>query len=392
MTIRKLPAGVQDVLPEECRCLTDVRARLENLFSVNGYEPVASASLEYYDTYANIRNALPQERMFKLTDTDGKLLVLMPDATLAISRIAATKLNCDKARLCYFSTKWDLQEGGGFFSREIDQAGVERLGEEGAFSDAQTIAFAAECLKETGLKDFVLDIGHVGFLKGLLQSCGLKEEEAETVREYVDRKDGVNAERVLKKAGAPADAVATVLALPALFGGAEVLDRAEALTQSDAARAAIAHLKAVYDLLCRMGYGRYVCFDLSSVRRLSYYSGVVFSGLVKGLGAPVLSGGRYDNLADDFGKHIPAVGFALGLKRILIALERQNNLPAKTPLDALIVCERGGEEAGYRELLRLTREGKRVKLSAEYGKEQLEDCAAAGAKVLYATEKGIETL
>lgn len=76
-----------------------------------------------------------------------------------------------------------------------------------------------------------------------------------------------------------------------------------------------------------MGYEGYISYDLGMIKPLSYYSGILFSGLVKDLGAPVLSGGRYDNLADAFGKHMPAVGFAMGLKRILVALERQGSLP-----------------------------------------------------------------
>lgn len=392
MTIRKLPAGVQDMLPEESRCLTVLRERLGRVFALNGYDTVASASLEYYDTYSDIRNALPQERMFKLTDTDGKLLVLRPDATLAISRIAATKLACGKARLCYFTTKWDLQEAGGLSSREIEQAGVERLGEEGAFSDAQTIAFSIECLKGTGLRDFIIDIGHVGYFKGVLEACGLSEADEERVRAYINRKDGMNAERVLKRAGAATDALNTVLALPALYGGAEILDRAERLTDSAVAREAVARLKEIYALLCDMGYEKYVCFDLGTVRRLSYYSGMVFEGLAKGLGASVLSGGRYDNLADDFGKHVPAVGFALGLKRILIALERQGNLPPAEPLEAVIVCERGAESAAYRELLRLAADGKRVRLSAEYGRAAARAAKGEAERVLFVTEKGIEEI
>ena len=130
MIFSRLPSGVRDILPDECRALAELRARLARKFSLYGFEPVESATLEYFDTYSRIANAVPEERMFKLTDTDGRLLVLRPDATLSISRIAATKLRCDRARLCYFTHKYDLQEAGGISDREIYQAGVECLGEE----------------------------------------------------------------------------------------------------------------------------------------------------------------------------------------------------------------------------------------------------------------------
>ena len=381
MANSRLPAGVQDVLPRECSILTELKLKLERKFSLAGFSPVLSAGLEYYETFSGKENAVPEERMFKMTDTDGKLLVLRPDTTLSIARIAATKLNSDRARLSYFADKYDLENGGGLSSREIYQAGVECLGEEGAFSDAQCIAFAIECLKEAGLRDFIIDIGHVGYFKGLLEESGLSPFEAEDVRACINRKDTMNAERLLKKAGVSGDALNNILALPALFGGREVFSVAEALTHNSCARKAVDDLKDIDRLLTEMGYEGYISYDLGMIKPLSYYSGILFSGLVKDLGAPVLSGGRYDNLADAFGKHMPAVGFAMGLKRILVALERQGSLPEeKKPL--VIVAEEGQEARAYREFVARTERGERVRLSALTGKEGAKQEQDAGYEVL----------
>ena len=381
MANSRLPAGVQDVLPRECSILTELKLKLERKFSLAGFSPVLSAGLEYYETFSGKENAVPEERMFKMTDTDGKLLVLRPDTTLSIARIAATKLNSDRARLSYFADKYDLENGGGLSSREIYQAGVECLGEEGAFSDAQCIAFAIECLKEAGLRDFIIDIGHVGYFKGLLEESGLSPFEAEDVRACINRKDTMNAERLLKKAGVSGDALNNILALPALFGGREVFSVAEALTHNSCARKAVDDLKNIDRLLTEMGYEGYISYDLGMIKPLSYYSGILFSGLVKDLGAPVLSGGRYDNLADAFGKHMPAVGFAMGLKRILVALERQGSLPEeKKPL--VIVAEEGQEARAYREFIARTERGERVRLSALTGKEGAKQEQDAGYEVL----------
>ena len=381
MANSRLPAGVQDVLPRECSILTELKLKLERKFSLAGFSPVLSAGLEYYETFSGKENAVPEERMFKMTDTDGKLLVLRPDTTLSIARIAATKLNSDRARLSYFADKYDLENGGGLSSREIYQAGVECLGEEGAFSDAQCIAFAIECLKEAGLRDFIIDIGHVGYFKGLLEESGLSPFQAEDVRACINRKDTMNAERLLKKAGVSGDALNNILALPALFGGREVFSVAEALTHNSCARKAVDDLKNIDRLLTEMGYEGYISYDLGMIKPLSYYSGILFSGLVKDLGAPVLSGGRYDNLADAFGKHMPAVGFAMGLKRILVALERQGSLPEeKKPL--VIVAEEGQEARAYREYVARTERGERVRLSALTGKEGAKQEQDAGYEVL----------
>src|SRR5699024_1055970 len=148
------------------------------------------------------------------------------------------------------------------------------LGEEGAFSDAQCIAFAIECLKEAGLRDFIIDIGHVGYFKGLLEESGLSPFQAEDVRACINRKDTMNAERLLKKADVSGDALNNILALPALFGGREVFSVAEALTHNSCARKAVDDLKNIDRLLTEMGYEGYISYDLGMIKPLSYYSGI----------------------------------------------------------------------------------------------------------------------
>ena len=321
----KLPAGVRDVLPEESAALDEAEALLRDKFARAGFRPVRTAGLEYYDTFTQIRSPVAQAAMFKMTDKDGNLIVLRPDMTLACARIAATKMSDPAARLSYVSNIYDFS-GGGSSDREVAQAGVEIFGEQGAASDAYAVAFAVECLCALGLEDFVVDIGHVGFYKGLLEESGLSGAKAEELRRYINAKDAVNTEIALRASGAPARVQAAILALPSLFGGAEVLEAAEQLTDNALARASLAHLKAVYRCLCEAGVERYVSFDLGTVKSLAYYSGMVFTGLAAGVGAPVLSGGRYDGLCAQFGRDLSAVGFAIGMMRVLRARGAKNNV------------------------------------------------------------------
>ena len=316
----KLPAGVRDVLPEESAALDGMEALLRAKFAQAGFCSVRTAGLEYYDTFTQVDSPVRRNKMFKMTDREGELIVLRPDMTLACARIAATKLHADRARLSYFSNIYDFA-GGGSSDREVAQAGVEIFGEPGAEADAYAVAFAIDCLRAVGLENFVVDIGHIGFYKGLLEESGLSAAQAEELRGYSNAKDSVNMEIALRASGAPARVQAAILALPSLFGGVEVLDRAEKLTDNGQALASLAHLKRVYAHLCEAGVQNYVSFDLGTVKSLSYYSGMVFTGLAAGVGAPVLSGGRYDGLCARFGRDLPAVGFAVGMMRALRARE-----------------------------------------------------------------------
>ncbi len=321
----QLPAGVRDILPDECARFDAVQACLRERFAAAGFRFVRPAGLEYFDTFAGADSPVAPSAMFKMTDRDGNLIVLRPDMTLACARIAASKLGAESAKLCYFSDVYDFSAAGNS-DREIAQAGVEVFGEAGAEADAAVIGFAVDCLEAAGLSAFIVDIGHVGFYKGILEESGLSPAAAEEVRACINAKDAVGTELALRKNGASQRAQRALLALPSLFGDAQVLSEAEKLTDSPAALASLSHLKQVYALLCRAGKEKRVSFDLGTVKSLAYYSGAVFTGLAEGVGAPVLSGGRYDGLCARFGKDLPAAGFAIGMQRVLRALERDKEV------------------------------------------------------------------
>ena len=141
----QLPAGVRDILPEECARFDALQSRLRERFAAAGFRFVRPAGLEYYDTFAGAHSPVAQSAMFKMTDRDGNLIVLRPDMTLACARIAATKLGKARADLCYFSDVYDFSAFGNS-DREIAQAGVESFGSFGAEADAAIIGFAVECL------------------------------------------------------------------------------------------------------------------------------------------------------------------------------------------------------------------------------------------------------
>lgn len=389
MAYVKLPQGVRDALEYECYNLNRIKETLRKEFLLSGYRFVQSAGLEYYDTYSKIKSPISQSKMFKMTDKDGNLIVLRPDMTLAVARIAASKMQCAGAKLCYFSDIYDFSAAGNSY-REVSQAGVEVLGSNGAFADAQIVAFAIECLLSVGIKRFIIDIGHVGFFKGLLEGSGLSPAQAEEVRGYLNAKDAINTELSLKKYNADGSAQRAILAIPSLFGGVEVLTKAEKLTENPSALAALKHLKEVHALLCSLGYEKYVSFDLGTVKSLEYYSGIVFTGLASGVGAPLLSGGRYDHLAAEFGRSISAVGFAIGLKRTLAALEQAGALADLPEPDVTIICRKGGEKEGYKAYREYVKKGISCELIAEGG--AVSELVSRAGDVFEATAGGLKKL
>jgi ATP phosphoribosyltransferase regulatory subunit len=124
----------------------------------------------------------------------------------------------------------------------------------------------------------------------------------------------VGLEQALAASGLSAEAAGLLLEVPQRRGGPEVLADLPAPAQD-----AVTGLQRVHDLLEPIVAER-VIFDLGLVRNIGYYTGAVFDVYDPELGAPIGGGGRYDDLLGRFGRSLPAVGFALGVDRLHIAL------------------------------------------------------------------------
>lgn len=290
MNYVKLPQGVRDSLERECYNVNRVKEALRREFLLSGYEFVQTAGLEYFDTYAGIKSPIPQSKMFKMTDKDGNLIVLRPDMTLAVARIAATKMTAPSAKLCYFSDIYDFSASGNSY-REVSQAGVEVFGSDGAFADAATRRFRHRLPCRRGRGKFHHRRGARPLFQGTFGGQRAVRRGGGGIARLRQREGRHQYRTFLEKIQRKRRALGAILALPSLFGGVEVLAEAEKLTENPAALSALTRLKEVYAYLCEMGYEKYVSFDLGTVKSLDYYSGIVFTGLAAGVGAPLLSGG-----------------------------------------------------------------------------------------------------
>ena len=133
------PEGTRDRLFAECRERRQVQDSLTALFRRRGYQEVITPEVEFYDLFTQSGNPLPQESMLKIIDRSGKIMVMRPDCTTPIARVAATKLKTVPfpQRLYYAQTVFrsgNAHEGG---SSEIAQCGVEMIGAMGRKADLE---------------------------------------------------------------------------------------------------------------------------------------------------------------------------------------------------------------------------------------------------------------
>lgn len=308
------PEGTRDRLFAECRQRRQVQASLTALFQGRGYAEVSTPEVEFYDLFLRSGNPLPQESMLKIIDRSGKIMVMRPDCTTPIARVAATRLKTVPLpqRLYYDQTVFrsdDAHKGG---SSEIAQCGVELIGASGRKADLEMVAMAVDALRACGLKDFHIELGHVGFLRELSSHMEMPADVSEQMLNLIEKKNFAALSDLLEPyAGQPACGV--LQRISRLFGGAEVLKEAERLTEEGDS---LIYLRELYQELSHAGYGNYLRFDLGLVHQIDYYTGVVFRGYVEGAGDAVLSGGRYDRLVESFGRPAPATGFVVDVDAV----------------------------------------------------------------------------
>lgn len=349
------PEGSRDLVFQECRALGEAKRRLTGLFTRRGYREAMTPGLEYYDVFNLPGSAIPQQQMYKSTDSAGRLLVFRPDSTLPMARMAAARLqsHARPIRLYYSQSvyrSWPALSGR---SHENAQMGVELLGAGGLRADLEVICAAVEALRAvTG--EFRIELGHAGFFRLLAGRLDISPQQREEIRATIEAKNYGALDELLSPLGESPEANA-IRRLPRLFGGEEALSQAEDWVLDGAAAETLEYLRALYAALKELGLGSRLMVDLGLVQRNDYYTGVVFSGYVQEQGRPILTGGRYDGLCGQFGPQMPAAGFAVDMDAAAGLIQEQ--LPPEEPPQVLVHGEPGFEMKAQRELMELAGQG-----------------------------------
>ena len=346
---RHTPTGVCDIMPDECSVKKNIESTIWSVFASMGYQEVELPTFEYYDVFAKSGGQISQENMFKFFDEKGRILTLRPDITTSIARMAATKEKLDvlPKRYCYTGNVFRAEETQGARQREFTQAGIELIGSYTPESDAEVIAAAIEAVLAVGINEFSMEIGQVAFFNGLVEQAGLDAERTEMLRERIDSKDSLGIRELASKLNIGDDIKELLTALPSLFGGAEVLDRADVTGLNPVSKAALDNIRRIFDLLTLYGFEKFISIDLGMLQSIDYYTGSIFKCYTHGVGFPICAGGRYDNLLAHFGVKAGAVGVAFGINRIVAALRSRGEAEAAKPSLSVIFAEENAEGLAY---------------------------------------------
>lgn len=328
------PLGMRDTLPMLFETKAAVRNTMSETIKNWGYQFIETPALEYYETIGE-ESAILDQKLFKLLDKQGHTLVLRPDMTTPIARVAASKLLHKRIplRLAYSANVYRAQQREGGRPAEFEQIGIECIGNQSTSADAEMIAILVDTLQAAGLQAFKISIGHIGLLQELFLSILGNEERASVLRKFLYEKNYVGYREHVKSLTLSSIDKQRLIEFSSLRGREATLTKALALLEGGVGRETLAELEGLVAILKEFGVEQYVSFDLTLVSHMNYYTGMLFEVYSSQVGSPIGSGGRYDNLLKKFGWEASATGFGLRMDRLIQALgERQLEMTSELVL------------------------------------------------------------
>ncbi len=334
---------MRDLLPAEAEVQGRLSSRVLRTFDLHGYQQVSLPAFEYAEVLERgLGNVDPATLLRFVEPETGEVVALRPDMTPQVARLVATRLSSrpSPARLSYRGSVLRRQHERARHDQQMLQAGIELVGASGVQADLEVISVCIFAVKNAGLSNFVLDLGHGGMAHALLSD--LEPQDRTRLLDSLSLKDGAELSRRATSLGLAPPLHAAIASLVHLSGGKEAFERARPTLEGTAAWRAVEELRALYDALTALFHGELsIVVDLGETRTAAYYTGATFQILAEGPGRPVASGGRYDALYASFGLDRPAAGGAIQLDHLRWALGEQD---AMWRVRALVAVESGDRD------------------------------------------------
>lgn len=348
------PEGVRDIYNEECAKKLALTNRLHKVLHLYGYHDIQTPMFEFFDVFRKEIGTIPSKELYKFFDREGNTLVLRPDMTPQIARVAATLIAEDEfpARLCYIGNTFINHSSYQGRLKESTQLGAELIGIDSVETDAEMLALVVDCLKKAGLEEFQITVGNVDFFQSMIEDAHVDEETEIRLRELITNRNYFGVDELLAEAEVKHSTREAFATLSELVGGVEVLETAKRIAPNGKALKAVKRLTMIYDILKVYKVEKYITFDLSMSGIYGYYTGIIFRGYTFGTGDAIVKGGRYDHLVEKFGRQMPSIGFAIVTDELMSALQRQKIRIPHSRNNTLIIYD----EDRQTDAIRLTKE------------------------------------
>jgi len=364
--LSKIPTGMKYYFGAQARLRRCVEDTVMAVFRGWSYEEITTPAVDYYALFERGMGAAEAQRAFRFTDTDGRLLALRPDVTSGVARAAAT-LFAERARplrFCYAAAVFHQRSRShAEWRRETTQTGCELIGASGIVADMEILLIAAEVLRRLDLDGhYRITLNNAEVFNGVAERLNLDAPAREQLRQLIDARNASELETFLASYASVEDSAAFAQ-LTRLAGKGEMFEQARNVISNQRSRRALAQLEDLWRTVEALGLAEHFEIDLGDVSELDYYTGLIFRIYVRGAGARVGSGGRYDGLTANFGRAEPAIGFVFDLDALTEVLWRREN-GANAENDGVPVFD-ADPTALFRKALRARESGAQIVIAKE---------------------------
>ena len=331
------PRGMRDIEPQETAKRVWVEAKVAEVLQRYGFKMMEPTPIEHLETLEAKSGPQIREEIYWFVDKAGRNLGLRFDLTVGMARMVANRLDLpEPIKLCAIADSWRYDEPQFARYRHFRQWDAEIFGTADPLADAETICVGMDALESVGLREYEIRISHRKLVEAFLRKIGLEDRtQIDRALIAIDKLSKLPETQVIeefRKSGLSQEQIEATRELCSLKGSPErVLPELERLFREDASiEISRSELIRLADALKSFNRMDRCIYDLSVVRGIGYYDGIVFEAYDKGgedIGS-IFGGGRYDRLCAIYGKRdMPATGVAGGIERLMISLERSSLYP-----------------------------------------------------------------
>jgi len=333
------PKGTRDFFPDEMRVQSHLFETWRKICKNNAFEEYEGPTFESLDLYTGKSGPEIVSQLYHFSDKGGRDIALRPELTPTLARLVNQKGSALKLPIKWFSIprlfRYEKMQRGRL--REFFQLNMDIVGCDSLWAEVDLMAAIIEMLRSFGLEktDFRIRVSSRKLLSDTLDLLAVPADAKPAVYSALDKREKLPAEAfadLLRQAGLDESAQADlnfIFSSPGLTALQGALDKVAAARNHEPEFPGLKDLVWLLESMQALGLGEFIDLDLSVVRGLAYYTGVVFEVYDAGKSMRALAGGgRYDNLLENLGgRPLSGVGFGMGDVVIADLLREKNLLP-----------------------------------------------------------------
>ena len=331
IAIPQLPKGTRDFYPEAERIQNYIFDTWRKVAESFAYEEYEGPMFEHLELYTGKSGEEIVSQLYNFKDKGDREFALRPEMTPTLARLVIQKARELKKPFKWFSMprlfRYEKAQKGRL--REFFQLNMDIIGTESIYAEADLLASIATMLRKFGLKDadFAIGVSSRKLLATYLEEIGAPNPAL--VYPVLDRRLKIGPEAFAKALTEAGLSEAQIKQLDD-FMSCKSIEEVRAAVKSENATAALKEIEDLFATLAAAGFSECVNLDLSIVRGLAYYTGIVFEVFDKGKSMRAIAGGgRYDSLTEKLGgDRIPGVGFGMGDVVLADLLRERGLLPS----------------------------------------------------------------